>query len=128
VEKSTDNLLARDRAEQTAPSCGASSRLGITPCRSTAAKDLPSVFASLDALAPPRRRGFLGGEGRTLTGLRCHDAEAIWSNFNQPAHRPLLAELAQLWVEPTAPVKKTVATTGAVGGQSVGADWERCPR
>ncbi len=120
MEKSTDNLLAAIEQSKRAELWRFIHGLGITHVGSTAAKDLAVRFGSLDALASARREDFLGEKDATLIeGFGATMAEAILEYFNQPRHRQLLAELAQLGVAPTAPVKKTVATTGPLAGKSV---------
>jgi len=120
VEKSTDNLLAAIEQSKKAELWRFIHGLGITHVGATAAKDLAVRFGSLDALASARREDFLGEKDASLIeGFGATMAEAILEYFNQPKHRQLLAELAQLGVEPTPPERRAVATTGAFAGKSV---------
>jgi len=120
VEKSTDNLLAAIEKSKKAELWRFIHGLGITHVGATAAKDLAVRFGSLDALAAARREDFLGEKDASLIeGFGATMAEAILEYFNQPKHRQLLAELAQLGVEPTPPERRTVATAGAFVGKSV---------
>jgi len=120
VEKSTDNLLAAIEQSKRAELWRFIHGLGITHVGATAAKDLAMRFGSLDALASARREDFLGEKDATLIeGFGATMAEAILEYFNQPRHRQLLAELAQLGIEPAAPAKQTVATSGPFAGKTV---------
>jgi DNA ligase (NAD+) len=120
VEKSTDNLLAAIEHSKRAELWRYIHGLGITHVGATAAKDLAVRFGSLDALAASRREDYLGEKDATLIeGFGATMADAILEYFNQPRHRRLLAELAELGVAPAAPERKPVATSGALVGKTV---------
>lgn len=106
VEKSTDNLLAAIERSKTAELWRFIHGLGIPHVGAAASKDLARRFRSLDALTVANREDFIGEKKTSLIdGIGETMAAAIIGHFNEPRNRSVVAELAALGVDPTAPAQ-----------------------
>jgi len=93
--------------------------LGINHVGASAAKDLALYFGSLESLASASVSDFItDNKVSIIEGIGETVTSSIIEYFNYPANRVLTAELKELGVTPTPPVKVSVSQTSLLNGKT----------
>lgn len=119
VEKSTDNLIEAIQTSKSAELWRFVHGLGINHVGASAAKDLALYFGSLESLASASVSDFItDNKVSIIEGIGETVTSSIIEYFNYPANRVLIAELKELGVTPTPPVKVSVSQTSLLNGKT----------